>query len=249
MAKKFKDYYDRDCALLLASKIAAVYPRFDQQKFVDFISQGITDKEFLARQDVFVAGFEKYLPLPYPQVIQIFTQVLGPELQTETGMFTHGWWLWPIGRYIEKHGTKDFKLSTDFIYQLTKRFTGEFAIRPLLESYPKQTMQLMLKWSKDQNVHVRRLASEGVRLNLPWAKKTLVALQEFEIYLQLLTNLCQDSSRFVQKSVGNNLNDLSKSHQQELETIINAWQQYSTNPATKWIIKHGQRSLRKSKVD
>ena len=68
----------------------------------------------------------------------------------------------------------------------------------------------MVKWSKDKNVHVRRLASEGVRISLPWSKKLYVVLSEFEDYKIILTNLKNDKSKFVQKSVGNNLNDLYK---------------------------------------
>ncbi len=53
-------------------------------------------------------------------------------------MFREGWWLWPLGRYVEKNGDIDFSVSMDFIYELTKRFTGEFAIRPLIKKYPKK---------------------------------------------------------------------------------------------------------------
>ncbi|MEW6011164.1 hypothetical protein [Methanobacterium movens] len=35
-------------------------------------------------------------------------------------MFQKGWWLWPVGRHVEKHGTKDFSTSMDFIYEVTK---------------------------------------------------------------------------------------------------------------------------------
>lgn len=135
------------------------------------LKKELRDKEFLDRQDVFVSAFEKYLTQDYKKNIGIFEKILGPELETTTGMFTYGWWLWPVGRYVEKHGTKDFETSIDFIYELTKRFTGEYAIRPLLAKSPKKTLKIVLKWSKDKNVHVRRLASEGIRIRLPWAKK------------------------------------------------------------------------------
>jgi len=36
----------------------------------------------------------------------------------------------------------------------------ESAIRPFLKKYPKQTMVYIEKWSKNDNYHVRRLASE-----------------------------------------------------------------------------------------
>jgi 3-methyladenine DNA glycosylase AlkC len=101
----------------------------------------------------------------------------------------------------------------------------------------------MLAWSLDDNVHVRRLASEGLRIALPWAKKTTSALDEFPLYTAILTNLKDDPSRFIQKSVGNNLNDLSKHDRTLAEQIIRSWEQQELSKAAGWIIRHGRRSL------
>jgi 3-methyladenine DNA glycosylase AlkC len=194
--------------------------------------------------DVFVDAFELYLPKEYEMNINIFEKILGPELQQETGMFSEGWWLWPIGKYVERHGLENVKLSLNFIKELTKRFTGEYAIRTLLANNPKETMRVMLKWSKDENVHVRRLASEGVRICLPWSKKLYAAINEFENYKALLTNLKNDKSKFVQKSVGNNLNDLYKEFPEKANEIIQEWKKEHLSKETLWIINHGLRSKR-----
>jgi len=130
MAKKFKDYYDLDCTILLADKIKAVWPEFNGNDFVAMLKDELADKEFMQRQDAFVDAFEVHLPNDYQETVSIFHQILGPELETTTGMLATGWWLWPIGRYIERNGNKDFHVTVNFIYELTKRFTGEFAIRP-----------------------------------------------------------------------------------------------------------------------
>lgn len=245
MAKKFKDYYDPECAQLIAGKIAAVWPEFNSNGFVRKLEAEIHEKEFLQRQDAFAAALEAFLTGDYTQDIAIFHQILGPELQTTEGMFIYGWWLWPVGRYVERNGTKDFQVSMNFIYELTKRFTGEFAVRPLLEKFPQQSLEVILKWSLDKNVHVRRLASEGVRIRLPWAKKLPIAIQEFETYKQILDNLKNDPEKFVQKSVGNNLNDLMKESPELAMQIINDWQNGNPGKATQWIMKHGLRSKRK----
>ena len=242
MAKKFKDYYNKKTATLIGEKIILVKKDFDVESFAKYISKKVTGKEFLERQDVFVDAFEKFLGSNYTKNIQLFTKILGQELQTEAGMFTHGYWLWPIGRYVEKHGTKDFAISIPFIKELTKRFTGEFAIRPLLEVYSKKTVSEILKWSKDENVHVRRLASEGMRIHLPWTKKSIVCVENFSSYKKILTNLKNDESKFVQKSVGNNINDLYKSYPDKAEEIVSEWKNDSPSKATEWIIKHGRRN-------
>ena len=100
----------------------------------------------------------------------------------------------------------------------------------------------MLRWSQDDSVHVRRLASEGLRPKLPWAKKLLVALHYPELYQNILSNLRHDEDRFVQKSVGNNLNDLMKEDPSFARAIIAAWKKEGLSPATKWIIRHGLRN-------
>jgi 3-methyladenine DNA glycosylase AlkC len=242
MAKKFKDYYDLDCAFLLAKKIKTAWPEFNENAFMAMLKDTLADKEFMQRQDAFVDAFEVNLPNDYQNTVSIFYQMLGPELETTTGMFAIGWWLWPVGRYIERHGNKDFQVTTNFIYELTKRFTGEFAIRPILEKWPVDAFTVIKEWSKDSNVHVRRLASEGLRIRLPWAKKSLVALEYFDDYKAVLSNLKNDPEKFVQKSVGNNLNDLVKERPDKAKEIITAWQQDNPTRGTLWIIKHGLRS-------
>ncbi len=245
MAKKFKDYYDTDCARLLADKIKQEFPSFDNHTFIATIEEGLHGKEFLQRQDLFVDAFEQFMPKSYSETITIFTKILGPELETTEGMFTYGWWLWPVGRYVERHGVIDFQISVGFIYELTKRFTGEFAMRPLIEKYPEQAMEVIMQWSKDSNVHVRRLASECIRIRLPWARKSFAALSDFASYKQVLANLKSDPEKFVQKSVGNNLNDLMKENPARAREIISEWQNDNPSKETLWIIKHGLRSERK----
>lgn len=247
MAKKFKDYYDTDCARLIARKLLAVWPSFENRKFTAFLKPRLVKEEFLGRQDLFVLAFEQFLTNSYEDNISLFMQILGEELQTTTGMFSCGWWLWPIGRYVEQHGTENPELSLNFIYELTKRFTGEFAIRPIIQQNPRKTLRVILKWSKDGNVHVRRLASEGLRVRLPWAKKSAAAISQFELYKKILTNLKNDKEKFVQKSVGNNLNDLMKETPALARTIITEWQNDNPGKETFWIIRHGLRSERKKR--
>jgi 3-methyladenine DNA glycosylase AlkC len=242
---KFKDYYDAGCAKLLSGKIRAAYTDFQEKAFVKYIDQNVSDKEFSERMDVFVDAFELYLPKNYEHNIKIFENILGPELQQESGMFSEGWWLWPVGRYVERHGIKNIKISLNFIKELTKRFTGEYAIRSLLANKPKETIKTMVKWSKDENVHVRRLSCEGVRISLPWSKKIYVAIDEFDNYKIILTNLKNDKSKFVQKSVGNNINDLYKEFPEKANEIIKEWNKDNPTKETMWIINHGLRSTKK----
>lgn len=239
---KHKDYYDDDYILDISQRILSVMPDFDVENFSLSLVGQLYDKELFARFDCIVDAMQKSMIGDYSENIRAFFHMLGPELTQSEGMFQFGWWLWPVGRYVERYGNENWSLSLSFLKELTKRFTGEYAIRPLLKEHPKEVMDELIQWTKDENVHVRRLASEGVRIRLPWSQKLLVALNEFERYTIILTNLKDDPERFVQKSVGNNLNDLYKEAPQKADFIIAQWKKGPQSKAQEWIIKHGMRN-------
>lgn len=239
---KYKDYYNDQYILDLSKKISSVIPNFDQEGFSQDLIGQLDDKELFVRFDFIVDTMEKYLPSDYSKNIQVFYDILGPELTQPEGMFNLGWWLWPIGRYVERNGNSNWNLSLSFLKELTKRFTGEFAIRPLLKEHPKEVMKELIIWTNDSNVHIRRLASESVRIRLSWSPKLMVALEEFEQYTAILTNLRNDPEKFVQKSVGNNLNDLYKEAPEKADFIIAEWKKTGESKAQEWIIKHGMRN-------
>jgi 3-methyladenine DNA glycosylase AlkC len=58
----------------------------------------------------------------------------------------------------------------------------------------------------------------------------------------ILTNLKDDPEKFVQKSVGNNLNDMFKESPEKAKHIIAQWKKTPTSKAQEWIIKHGMRN-------
>ncbi|RDU60886.1 DNA alkylation repair protein [Helicobacter sp. MIT 14-3879] len=244
---KHKDHYNDEYIVELSRKIYAVCPTFDTQKFCHLLQGQLEDKELFARFDCIVDAIVATMGNDYAQNIHCFSELLGEELPKAEGMFSFGWWLWPIGRYVERYGNEDWRLSLSFIKELTKRFTGEYAIRPLLKEHPREVMDALIGWSKEDNVHIRRLASEGIRISLPWSQKLLVALEEFEKTTIILTNLKDDSQKFVQKSVGNNLNDLFKEAPQKAYWLIEKWRQTTSSKACEWIIKHGMRNQNKDK--
>jgi len=239
---KHKDHYDDKYIIDLSAKIHSVLPGFDEQAFCGSLLGTLDDKELFARFDSIVDAMEESLEGGYSENIRAFFNMLGPELTTSEGMFNFGWWLWPIGRYVERHGNENRVLSLSFLKELTKRFTGEYAIRPLLKEHPKEVMDELIVWTKDENVHVRRLASEGVRIRLPWSQKLFVAIDEFDRYTVILTNLKDDPEKFVQKSVGNNLNDLFKDAPEKAQAIIAQWEKTPASKAREWIVKHGSRN-------
>lgn len=241
---KYKDYYNDEYILDISQKILAVMPDFDEKAFSYALIGRLDDKELFERLDHIVDAMQRSMAGGYSENIKAFFDILGPELKQPEGMFNLGWWLWPVGRYVERCGNEDWRLSLSFLKELTKRFTGEFAVRTLLREHPKEVMDELIKWTLDENVHVRRLASEGVRIRLPWSRKLYAALDEFERYTVILTNLKDAPEKFVQKSVGNNLNDLYKDAPEKADYIISQWEKSGHSKAQDWIIKHGRRNQR-----
>lgn len=241
---KYKDYYNDEYILDISQKILAVMPDFDEKAFSYALIGRLDGKELFERLDYIVDAMQRSMAGGYSENIKAFFDILGPELKQPEGMFNLGWWLWPVGRYVERCGNEDWRLSLSFVKELTKRFTGEFAVRTLLREHPKEVMDELIKWTLDENVHVRRLASEGVRIRLPWSRKLYAALDEFERYTVILTNLKDAPEKFVQKSVGNNLNDLYKDAPEKADYIISQWEKSGHSKAQDWIIKHGRRNQR-----
>lgn len=239
--KKLKYYYDKELAELLAGKLKSAYPGFNNRGYVKKVSGSLDGLELKARVEVFTDCLNEYLPDDYERSVSVLLEILGPENENETGMFTEGYWLMPVAYFIEKYGTDDLYTSVNAIEEITKRHTGEYAVRPFLRKYPGQTLTQMKRWSKDKNVHLRRLASEGVRPRLPWSKRLDEFIDDPAPVIQILENLKEDESKFVQKSVANCMNDILKDNYEIAINVLAEWSR-SGDKNTKWIVKHALRN-------
>lgn len=244
--KKLKLWFDKDLAEMLADKIVAVHPDFDKSKFIKLIQKSVDSLELKDRVEHFADVLYQELGEDYKSGIQILNQILGPENEAETGMFTNFYWIMPIAKYVEKYGLNDFKISMKAIEAITKRNTGEYTIRPFFESHFDATISQMTKWASHENKHVRRLSSEGIRPRLPWSSKLDVFIQDPSPIFSILEKLKDDESKYVQKSVANCLNDILKDNYDEGQKIINQWNGKNISKERKWIIKHALRNLIKA---
>ena len=242
--KQLKLWFDKDLAILLADKITHIKPIFPKKKFVQSVDQQVDSLELKDRVAVIAKSLDTCLADSYENNIDILLQILGPENEEETGMFTNYYWVMPIAKYIETNGLDHFDISMNAIKEITKRNTGEYTIRPYLEQYPKKTLKVMRKWAKDKNKHVRRLACEGVRPRLPWATKLDQFIKDPKPILPILNTLKDDTSKYVQKSVANCLNDILKDNLGVGKAVVESWIPDATKER-KWIIKHGLRNLLK----
>lgn len=234
------DAFGESLAKLLAGKIIAVQKNFDTRAFVTDAKKQVVGKSYTQRVEVIADLLQKHLPQKYPDALNVLMQIVGPENTEETGMFTNFYWLMPVGKFVEKYGLAQFTLSIKAIEEITKRNTGEYAIRPYARKYPAKTLAVCTKWAKSKNFHLRRLASEGLRPKLPWAPKLDIWNAHPAPVFAILELLKEDEVKFVKKSVANHLRDWVKVNPAEAHKVIQRWST-SKNEHTKWILKHAQR--------
>ena len=145
--------------------------------------------------------------------------------------------------YVEVYGLDDPHSSFSALAHFTCFSTAEFAIRPFFQRYPELTLAQMTHWASSDNLHLRRLASEGSRPRLPWGMALKSYKKDPTPLLPILQQLKVDTEPYVQRSVANHLNDISKDHPELVLDIAQSW--FGQHAITDWIIKHALRGLLK----
>ncbi|PID26402.1 MAG: 3-methyladenine DNA glycosylase [Candidatus Cloacimonadota bacterium] len=236
-------YFGTNLAELLSEKIEKINKDFHGKSYIENVKQKSISLGYTKRIELHAEELYNVLPKTYSEAISILLQILGEENPNETGMFKEFYWIMPIGKFIEKYGLNDFDISIKAIEEITKRNTGEYAIRPFIRKYPEKTVKIMLKWSKSDNFHLRRLSSEGLRPKLPWATKLDTFIEKPKPVFKILENLIEDDIKFVKKSVANNIRDYLKVNKPQAEKFIEKYRD-SENKNTQWIIKHATRKIK-----
>jgi 3-methyladenine DNA glycosylase AlkC len=232
--------FGKELAFLQSEKILTVYPEFNAKAFIQSIESKVIGKTYTQRIQLFAEQLKVYLPDHYEGSLKILVSVLGEENPNQTGMFTHYYWILPIGKFVSMYGLNHFSVSMKAIEEITKRNTGEYAIRPFIEKYPEKSLETIELWARSDNFHLRRLASEGLRPKLPWAPKLDTFTNNPEPIFQILDILKEDDIMFVKKSVANHLTDWLKVDKNAAHKLIENWQE-SDNQHTRWILKRATR--------
>jgi len=242
--KQLKLYFDKELAQMLADKISVVNSKFPSKSFIAQATKGLDVLELKDRVEHMADALNEHLIGEYREKIKAIIGILGPENDKEEGMFKKFYWVMPLAKFVEKYGIDHLSESLAAIEEITKRNTGEYAIRPFIERYPDKAMNQMMTWAKSTNRHVRRLASEGARPRLPWASKLQGFIDDPSPLFPILEQLKDDESKYVQKSVANCINDILKDNPDKARGLINRW---SVNASVQraWIIRHAVRNLRK----
>lgn len=235
MSELMKDMFHYDSLHEIAVAIQAVYHPFPVDEFLSSVlDESWNSLELKARGRKITMNLGKYLPENYEEALSILEQgVVGFPV----ALF--------FPDFIEAYGQDEnnLDLSIRALKRNTENWSSELAVRPFIVKYEERMLEEMYAWSKDKNEHIRRLASEGCRPQLPWGQVLVKYKKDPTPILPILEQLKADSSPYVRKSVANNLNDISKTHPDLVIKIAKDW--YGKEAGTDWIVKHGCRTLLK----
>lgn len=236
MAEPLKNLYNDRFFDHLNAQLSSAWSAHEPQKLMRLVRDANWEqRELKDRMRHLAKCLHEVLPGPFPHNAKLLCTTITKGFDLQFMSFPD---------YIELYGMEDPDTSLEALKQLTPYASAEFAIRPFIVKYPKQTMKMIAIWAKDDNEHIRRLASEGSRPRLPWA----MALPDFKkdptAVLPILKTLKNDDSEYVRRSVANNLNDISKDHPETVLKLAEQWHGKSKNGDR--LVKHALRTLLKA---
>ncbi len=242
MPEALKNGLNKSAITRLAANLKRVFPTFDSTSFVSSSCKGLGKLELKERVAHVACQLAKYLPSDYSKALSIIVESASQWNRGQEDDPLRGFAAWPLFRYIEVEGLHEPKASLAALREITHLFSAEFAIRPFIESNPKQVFAELKKWTTHKSEHVRRLVSEGIRPRLPWATKVDLLIESPEPIIKLLELLKDDSELYVRRSVANNLNDIAKDHPDVVLDLCYRWAK-DASPEREWIIQRATRTL------
>jgi 3-methyladenine DNA glycosylase AlkC len=226
MAELMKDSFNAEVVGAIADSLPV-----DHGRFLADCLDGFDQLELMARGQHVAAVMKAHLSANAAIAINQVAESVGPPFGF--GYLAHS-------AFIGTYGLPAFDESMAANYALTKVFTAEFSIRPFLLAYP-ETMGRLHQWVSDHDEHVRRLVSEGTRPRLPWATRLPMFQTDPAPVVELLDRLKDDPSDYVQRSVGNNLNDISHDNPDITLAVAEQWL-----PGRARLVRRGLRTLIKA---
>jgi 3-methyladenine DNA glycosylase AlkC len=104
-------------------------------------------------------------------------------------------------------------------------------------------LDLLRPWVLDPDPNIRRCAVEGTRPRGVWCAHCERLKAEPQLALHLLEPVRADHSRYVQLSVGNWLNDASKSQPAWVRAVCTRWRRESPAAETAFIVQRALRTI------
>ncbi len=234
-----------DC---LAHNIRLVSPGFDAESFCRSARKGLRPLAILDRGHHLARALREHLPQRYEEAIEVLLRSLTPPLTATAEMglgvffyLPHVSFVAAFGLDAEHNAGRDpFEVSMRAQYELTRRFSAEYSMRPFLIRWPERTIERLMLWTRDRDPHVRRLSSEGARPRLPWARRIPALIEDPRPVLPILEALKDDTELYVRRSVANHLGDIAKDHPELAFDLCGRWLK-GASAERKWLIRHAVR--------
>ena len=238
-----KSVLGRDAIEQMATNFAMVDSRFDKKGFVQESLDGLEPLGIKDRANHIASAMRTYLPSSFKEAAHLIESCLSPELERTEDNGLAPMFYMPHCAYVHDYGTEkqNFETSIQLQYELTKRFTCEFSIRPFIQLYEEETLAVMYEWMKDPNPHIRRLCSEGTRPRLPWASKIDSFVADPSPVIPILEYLKDDEDLYVRRSVANHVGDIAKDHINTAMDLCESWLN-GASKERKWVIRHAVRN-------
>jgi len=228
-----KEMFNKNFYENFALQFSKADKNFNVKKFLKEVTKNMEDLSLNQRMRRTSEVLKTHLPGDFTKAVKIMEKVI-PHMRG-------GYSNLVFPDFVGQYGHGDFDTSMEALKLFTTFGSSEFAIREFLKRDFNKTIKVMLTWSKDKNVHVRRLSSEGSRPRLPWSFKLDEVIKNPKSTRSILENLKSDDELYVRKSVANHLNDITKENADYMLELVNSWDK--KNPHTAWIIKHASRTL------
>ena len=244
MPEPFKNFINAELIAEMAEHLSAAWPDFPQTAFVTDAACGLETLELKERANQIASALVRHLPDDYVQAAAILQASLRRKTPDGDKPGISGWAILALNSFIGAAGRQHFDASMALMEKITELFSAEFAIRFFLLDDQDRTMAQMRQWSKSDDFHLRRLASEGCRPRLPWAMQLPALMRDPNPVLPILKSLRDDPEAYVRRSVANNLNDIAKDHPDLVAAIARDWMTDASD-SRKRLIRHACRTLLK----
>lgn len=238
--------FNADKVQYLAGLFAEADPGFASGAFQNDVMARLPALELKQRIALIAECLGTHLPGELPQIAPVLRAALPPPLDPERTDDDFGDFIFaPLGDLVVARSQTHPELALDLIEDITQRFSMEWAVRPLIGTWPDLVLDRMGDWATHDSYHVRRLVSEGTRPRLPWGQG--IALHH-TVPLPLLDVLHADRTRYVTRSVANHLNDIAKADPDLVMDRLAAWtdQAVQSPQELDWMRRHALRSLVKA---
>ncbi|MCL2381522.1 MAG: DNA alkylation repair protein [Treponema sp.] len=119
------------------------------------------------------------------------------------------------------------------------------AVRNSIIQNLRESIAVLSTWAKDRDENIRRFASEATRPRGVWCEHITELKQNPELAVSILEPLKSDAAKYVRDSVGNWLNDASKTQPEFVRELCARWEKESGTKETGYIVKKALRTIDK----